>query len=81
MKRGLRLAMRHLVRRKYRKPTDRVAHPRDQEEEHECQAERMLIEAQDPAAAPDGPGRVRSIGEVARIGVDQFRDTRSSRFG
>ena len=41
--------MRHLVRRKYRKPTDRVAHPRDQEEEHECQAERMLIEAQDPA--------------------------------
>ena len=63
--------MRHLVRGILREAAKRVAHPRDQEEQDERQAERMLIEAQDPAAALDRPGRVRVVGEVARIGIDE----------
>ena len=74
--RWARLVMRHLVCRILRKAAERVSHPRDQEEQDERQAERMLVEPQDPAAAPDGPGRVRVVGEVARIGIDELLDAR-----
>ena len=71
--------MGHLVGCIFGKATEGVANPRDKEEENEGQAKGMLVEPQDQAAALDGPGCVRVVGEVARIGIDEFPDTRSPR--
>jgi hypothetical protein len=71
--------MRHLVGGIFGKATEGVADPREEEEENEGQAQGMLVEPQDPPAALDRPGCVRVVGKVARIGIDEFGDTRSSR--
>jgi hypothetical protein len=72
--------MRSLILGILRKPTERVPDPRDQKQQDEGKAERMLIQPQDPAAASDGPGRIRIVGEIPRIGVDQLSDARTAGF-
>ena len=48
--------------------------PTRSEEEHERESERVLIEVQDQPPRLTGQG-VRRVGEVARIGIDEFVDT------
>jgi hypothetical protein len=50
--------MHRLVRGVFCKPAKPVTNPREHEEQHERQAKRVFIEAQDPAATPDRPGRL-----------------------
>jgi hypothetical protein len=72
--------MRHLILGILRKPTERVTEPRDQKQQDEGEPERVLVQPQDPAAASDGPGRVRIVGEIPRISVDEFLDSRTPGF-
>jgi hypothetical protein len=63
-----------------REAAERMPDPRQQEQQNECEAEGMFIEPEDPAASPDGPRRLRIIGEVTGIGIHELLGARSSRF-
>ena len=73
--------MRSLVRGIVRKAANRVTDPGDQKQEDEREAERMLIDAQNPASPPDRPRRIGIVGEIARVAVDEFLDAPTPRFG
>ena len=60
---------------------DGVPDERDEEQQEQRAAQRVLVEPQDPAAAPHRPRRVGLIAEIARIGVDQLVGAGPARLG
>jgi len=58
---------------------DDMSYEGHDEQQHEGQAERVLIEPKNPTTFPDRPRRVRPVSEITRIGIGQFDRTGPAR--
>src|SRR5687768_16231457 len=64
---GLFVPVLNLIVGELRIAAERVADPRGKEQRDERESKRVLVEREDPAAAPHRPGRVRIVSKVPRI--------------